>query len=99
MSTDRHLPRRALRRNIEQTLAAEPEGITTQDLRATLTRRARAVGDEVVPTVTLSLSSIDFVRLGCGRASAAQVEGAGGLALSGDAAVGRAVLDAMNFMV
>jgi len=46
MSTDRHLPRRALRRNIEQTLAAEPEGITTQDLRATLTRRARAVGDE-----------------------------------------------------
>jgi len=61
--------------------------------------RARAVGDEVVPTVTLSLSSIDFVRLGCGRASAAQVEGAGGLALSGDAAVGRAVLDAMNFMV
>ncbi len=46
MSTDRHLPRHALRRSIEQTLAAEPEGITTQDLRATLARRARGVGDE-----------------------------------------------------
>ena len=29
------------------------------------------------PTVTLSLSSLDFVRLGCGRATAAQVEAAG----------------------
>ncbi len=61
--------------------------------------RARTVGDELAPTVTLSLSSIDFVRLGCGRATAAQVEAAGGLALSGDAAVGRSVLGAMNFMV
>ena len=50
------------------------------------------------PTVTLALSSLDFVRLGCGRATAAQVEAAGGVALSGDAAVGRRVLGAMNFM-
>ena len=60
--------------------------------------RARPVGDEVDPTVVLSLSSIDFVRLGCGRAAAEQVEAAGGVGLRGDAAVGRAVLGAMNFM-
>ena len=46
MSTDRHLPRPALRRSIEQTLAAEPEGLTTQNLRATLARRASTVGAE-----------------------------------------------------
>ncbi len=60
--------------------------------------RARPVGDEVDPTATLSLSSIDFVRLGCGRATAEQVEAAGGVGLRGDAAVGRSVLGAMNFM-
>jgi uncharacterized protein (TIGR03083 family) len=60
--------------------------------------RARAVGDDVAPTVTLSLSSLDFLRLGCGRAAAAQVEAAGGIAMEGDAAVGRQVLAAMNFM-
>ncbi len=60
--------------------------------------RARPVGDEVDPAVTLSLSSIDFARLGCGRATAAQVEAAGGVAVAGDAAVGRRVLGAMNFM-
>ena len=60
--------------------------------------RARPVGDEVDPAVTLSLSSIDFARLGCGRATAAQVEAAAGVALAGDAAVGRRVLGAMNFM-
>ncbi len=60
--------------------------------------RARPAGDEVDPTVTLSLSSIDFVRLGCGRATAEQVEAAGGVGLQGDAVVGRTVLRAMNFM-
>jgi uncharacterized protein (TIGR03083 family) len=60
--------------------------------------RARPVDDEVTPTVTLSLSSLDFTRLGCGRASAAQVEAAGGIGLAGDEPVGRSVLDAMNFM-
>lgn len=61
--------------------------------------RAREVGDDATPTATLSLSSLDFVRLGCGRATAAQVEAAGGVAVSGDAAAGRSVLGAMNFMV
>jgi hypothetical protein len=60
--------------------------------------RARPVADDVTPTVTLSLSSIDFTRLGCGRADAAQVEAAGGIGLDGDEQVGRSVLGAMNFM-
>ena len=60
--------------------------------------RARPVGNDVDPVVNLSLSSIDFTRLGCGRASAAQVEAAGGVEMTGDAAVGRRVLGAMNFM-
>jgi uncharacterized protein (TIGR03083 family) len=61
-------------------------------------KRAGPVGDDVAPTVTLSLSSIDFLRLGCGRAVAGQVEAAGGIAMEGEAAVGRQVLGAMNFM-
>jgi uncharacterized protein (TIGR03083 family) len=61
--------------------------------------RARPVADEVVPTVTLGLSSLDFVRLGCGRATADEVEEAGGVDVGGDDAVGRAVLRAMNVMV
>jgi uncharacterized protein (TIGR03083 family) len=60
--------------------------------------RARPVAGDVVPTTTLCLSSIDFVRLGCGRASGADVDAAGGLEVRGDAVVGRRVLDAMNFM-
>ncbi len=51
-----------------------------------------------VPTATLSLSSLDFMRLGCGRATAEQVESAGGLTFSGDETVGRRVAAAMNFM-
>ncbi len=61
--------------------------------------RARTVGDEVAPGVTLSLSSIDFLRLGCGRVTAAGVETEGGITLHGDAALGRTVLGAMNFMI
>jgi uncharacterized protein (TIGR03083 family) len=60
--------------------------------------RARQVGDEVTPAVTLSLSSVDFARLGCGRATPEGVEAAGGVAVEGDALVGRTVLGAMNFM-
>lgn len=60
--------------------------------------RAKVVDDDVTPTVTLSLSSLDFLRLGCGRATAAQVEAAGGIAMAGDAGTGRQVLGAMNFM-
>jgi hypothetical protein len=62
-------------------------------------KRAKPVGDEVAPTVTLFLSSLDFVRLGCGRATREQLEAAGGIGVEGDAAVGRRVLDAMNFMM
>jgi uncharacterized protein (TIGR03083 family) len=60
--------------------------------------RARTVDDGLTPTVTLSLASLDFLRLGCGRATAAQVEAAGGIAIEGDADVGHQVLAAMNFM-
>jgi uncharacterized protein (TIGR03083 family) len=60
--------------------------------------RARACGDEVVPTVAIALSGIDFMRLGCGRTTAAEVEAAGGVAVHGDSQVGRSVLGAMNFM-
>ena len=52
----------------------------------------------MTPTVTLSLSTIDFVRLGCGRASSEQVRASGGVVVDGDASVGRSVLAAMNFM-
>jgi uncharacterized protein (TIGR03083 family) len=60
--------------------------------------RARAVGDEVAPTVILSLSGIDFVRLGCGRATCEPLMAAGAVALEGDTTTGRSVLAAMNFM-
>ena len=58
--------------------------------------------DAVTPTVTLSLSGLDFMRLGCGRTSAEALDGPpdgrGSVVVEGDAAVGRAVLGAMNFM-
>jgi uncharacterized protein (TIGR03083 family) len=63
--------------------------------------RARAVDDEVTPTATLSLSSIDFMRLGCGRTMSSQVSSqvAGdSVTVDGDAVVGGSVLAAMNFM-
>jgi uncharacterized protein (TIGR03083 family) len=60
--------------------------------------RARPAGDDVPPTVILSMSGVDFMRLGCGRTTAARVEAAGGLGVEGDDLVGRAVLGAMNFM-
>ena len=60
--------------------------------------RARVVDDDITPTVTLSLSSLDFLRLGCGRATAEEVDRAGGIAMEGDTAVGRQVVGAMNFM-
>jgi uncharacterized protein (TIGR03083 family) len=61
--------------------------------------RAKRVGEDVVPTVTISLSSLDFLRLGCGRTTGAEAEAAGGIGFDGDAAVGRSVLGAMNFMM
>jgi uncharacterized protein (TIGR03083 family) len=49
-------------------------------------------------TVRIALSAIDFVRLGCGRATVEQLEAAGGIGLEGDAVVGMRVLDNMNFL-
>lgn len=60
--------------------------------------RAKPVGDEVAPTTTLALASTDFVRLGCGRVTAAQVEAADLVSITGNEAVARQVLDSMNFM-
>ena len=61
------------------------------------------VGDEVAPTVTLSLSSIDFLRLGCGRVTAAArwtvLEGGESAECSGLTPVSAAPCSAaMNFM-
>ncbi len=61
--------------------------------------RAREVdGGGGVPTATLAMSGLDFVRLGCGRVTATALEAAAATSVSGDDAVGRRVLDAMNFM-
>jgi uncharacterized protein (TIGR03083 family) len=61
--------------------------------------RAKRVDERVVPTVVLSLSSLDFMRLGCGRTTAAQLAERGtGVLLEGDESVGQKVLGAMNFM-
>jgi uncharacterized protein (TIGR03083 family) len=51
-----------------------------------------------VPTVTLTMPSLAFVRLGCGRATAAEEEAGGGVQLGGDAALGWRILQSMNFM-
>jgi uncharacterized protein (TIGR03083 family) len=61
--------------------------------------RAKPVGDDKEPTVTLTLSSVDFVQLGCGRTTAAEVGAAGGIGVSGDSVLADAVLNCMNFMI
>ena len=60
--------------------------------------RARPVGDETAPTVTLSLSSIDFMRLGCGRTTSALLQPTRAVGVDGDGLAGASVLGAMNFM-
>jgi uncharacterized protein (TIGR03083 family) len=60
--------------------------------------RARPAGDDVAPTVTLSLSNIDFMRLGCGRTTAALLQATGAVGVAGDGLAGGSVLGAMNFM-
>jgi hypothetical protein len=61
-------------------------------------KRANPVGDDTEATVTLSMSAVDFVRLGCGRATPAAVGEEGGLSVEGDGALGQKILDNMNFM-
>jgi len=60
--------------------------------------RARQAGDEVAPTVTIALSNIDFMRLGCGRTTSAPLLAEGALGVDGDVRAGRSILGAMNFM-
>ena len=47
------------------------------------------------PTVVLTLDPDTFWRLSCGRTTAEEVLAAGDVAVSGDAALGRRVLEAM----
>lgn len=49
-----------------------------------------------VPTVTLTLSSLDFARLGSGRVQVG--EAAARIEVGGDAALGKRILESMNFM-
>jgi uncharacterized protein (TIGR03083 family) len=58
--------------------------------------RARPVSAETAPSVTLSLTSVDFMRLGCGRVSRGELESSG--VVAGDVGLGQSVLGAMNFM-
>jgi uncharacterized protein (TIGR03083 family) len=58
--------------------------------------RAVPVAGDAAPTVTLTLSSIDFVRLGCGRATAGEVAPVVGV--EGDESLGARILGSMNFM-
>ncbi len=60
--------------------------------------RAGPVSDDEDANATLTMSGVDFVRLGCGRVGGSQVVAAGSVGVEGDAALGRAVLDTMNFM-
>ncbi len=62
--------------------------------------KAAANGDvkDAKATVSLSMSAVDFVRLGCGRATAAQIDSDGGMTVEGDAALGKKILENMNFM-
>jgi uncharacterized protein (TIGR03083 family) len=60
--------------------------------------RAGLAPEGATPTVTLTMPSLAFLRLGCGRATAAEVEEDSGIQLGGDEALGRTILGAMNFM-
>jgi uncharacterized protein (TIGR03083 family) len=55
-----------------------------------------SVADGPVPTVTLAMSSLDFVRLGCGRVQVE--EAAARVEVGGDVALGKRILGGMNFM-
>ena len=59
--------------------------------------RAGPVPPDEAATVTLTLSQVDFTRLGCGRATAEEVESAGGVGVAGDAALAQSILTSMAF--
>jgi len=50
------------------------------------------------PTVTLSTDTETFARLGCGRVDPGEALGAGAVRIDGDAALGRRVVESMNFL-
>jgi uncharacterized protein (TIGR03083 family) len=60
--------------------------------------RATRVPEPEAGTVTVTLSSLDFMRLGCGRTTPAAVDAAKGLGLAGDPALAQAIVNSMNFM-
>jgi uncharacterized protein (TIGR03083 family) len=90
--------------------AQAPEGSVTRfvvsgapgDARefAVTVRDGRAQPAEGSPAadVTLRLSSSNFLRLGCGRVTSAELEAAGEIGVEGDSALGQAVLSSMSFM-
>ena len=61
--------------------------------------RARALDTvPAEPTTRLTMSTITFERLGCGRVDPTAVLGAGDVAVDGDEALGRRVVGEMNYM-
>jgi uncharacterized protein (TIGR03083 family) len=60
--------------------------------------RAGTVAEPEASTVTLTLSSLDFMRLGCGRTTPAAVHAGAGLGVAGDRALAQAIVNTMNFM-
>ena len=50
------------------------------------------------PTVRLSMDSETFVRLGCGRVDPGEAVGSGAVRIDGDEALGRRVVESMNFL-
>jgi uncharacterized protein (TIGR03083 family) len=90
--------------------AAAPEGSVVRfDVRGepgdarTITlaiegKRANPAANDAEAIVTLSMSAVDFVRLGCGRATAGEVARNGGLSIEGDSALGQKIAENMNFM-
>jgi len=62
--------------------------------------RARVTDERPAqPTITLTMSSEHFVRLGCGREAGDEVLALGEVSLLGDQVLGRAIAGAMDFMI
>jgi uncharacterized protein (TIGR03083 family) len=77
-------------------ISGEPGDARTFTLAIVNGRALRSA--EATPTLTLSMGALDFVRLGCGRTTAAVLSGTGAIGIEGDAELGQRVLDTMNFM-
>jgi uncharacterized protein (TIGR03083 family) len=75
-----------------------PPGDERRFTLAVVDGRATQVAEDMAPTLTVTLSALDFMRLGCGRVTAAEVDAAGGLGVAGDPVLAQAVVNSMNFM-